>query len=313
MAARQFRWLLISEMLIYSLIGIWLVGRGWAPIDAAGFGLAAFLGVRLGLILASFGLMLHGSVAVPEKLRIGPLQALRMVLEEYVTLIVLFTVIQPFEKFWMAPDRLGHCATRPLPLLLIHGYQCNRGFWIWMRARLEAAGWTVATHSMEPVWTEIDNYADGIERRIDEVLAATGAPQVILICHSMGGLASRAYLRRYGKSKVARLVTLGSPHQGTLLARLGLGPNARQMRIGNPWLVALGAAGAVPLPQGSVSIFSHHDNYVYPQETRSRLEGATNVAIGGVSHLGMAFSPRVLDSLLQALEPSLELERSEKS
>jgi triacylglycerol esterase/lipase EstA (alpha/beta hydrolase family) len=129
----------------------------------------------------------------------------------------------------------------------------------------------------------------------------------------MGGLASRAYLRRYGKSKVARLVTLGSPHQGTLLARLGLGPNARQMRIGNPWLVALGAAGAVPLPQGSVSIFSHHDNYVYPQETRSRLEGATNVAIGGVSHLGMAFSPRVLDSLLQALEPSLELERSGKS
>ena len=103
MAARQFRWLLISEMLIYSLIGIWLVGRGWAPIDAAGFGLAVFLGVRLGLILASFGLMLQGAVAVPEKLRVGPLQALRMVLEEYVTLIVLFTVIQPFEKFWMAP------------------------------------------------------------------------------------------------------------------------------------------------------------------------------------------------------------------
>jgi triacylglycerol lipase len=305
MAARQLRWLLFGELLIYSLLGSWLVVRGWTPLEAAGFGLAGFLAVRLCLVLATFGFMLKGSVAVPEKLRIGPLQALRMVLEEYAALIILFTVIQPFEKFWMDPDRLGHCATRPLPLLLIHGYQCNRGFWIWMRWRLEAAGWTVATHSMEPVWTEIDNYADGIERRIDEVLAATGAPQVILICHSMGGLAARAYLRRHGKGKVARMITLGSVHHGTELASLGIGPNARQMRIGNPWLIALGAPGAVPLPQGSVSIFSHHDNYVFPQETSSRLEGATNIAISGVSHIGMAFSPRVLGSLMEALEPSV--------
>lgn len=305
MAARQLRWLLFGELLIYSLLGTWLVARGWTPLEATGVGLAVFLAVRLCLVLATFGFMLKGSAGVPEKLRIGPLQALRVVLEEYVALIVLFSVILPFEKFWMGPDWLGHCATRPLPLLLIHGYQCNRGFWIWIRSRLEAAGWTVATHSMEPVWSEIDNYADGIERRIDEVLAATGAPQVILICHSMGGLAARAYLRRHGKGKVARMITLGSVHHGTELARLGVGPNARQMRIGNPWLIALGAAGAVPLPQGSVSIFSHHDNFVFPPETSSRLEGATNIAISGVSHLGMAFSPRVLVSLMDALEKSV--------
>ena len=77
------------------------------------------------------------------------------------------------------------------------------------------------------------------------------------------------------------------------------------MRIGNPWPVALGVPGAVPLPDGSVSIFSHHDNYVFPQETGSRLEGATNIAISGVSHLGMAFSPRVLDRLSEALEASV--------
>jgi triacylglycerol lipase len=302
MAARQLRWLLVGELLIYGVLGFWLVARGRTPLEAAGFGVAVFLAVRLCLVLATFGLMLRGASPVPEKLRIGPLQALRMVFEEYAALVVLFTVIQPFEKFWLGPDRLGHCATRPLPLLLIHGYQCNRGFWIWMRWRLETAGWTVATHNMEPVWTEIDNYADGIERRIDEVLAATGAPQVILVCHSMGGLAARAYLRCHGKGKVARMISLGSVHHGTLLAELGIGPNARQMRIGNPWLVALGASGAVPLPEGSVSIFSHHDNYVFPQETGSRLEGATNIAISGVSHLGMAFSPRVLGRLSEALD-----------
>ena len=297
------RWLLLGELLLYSLLGGWLVSRaGWTPLQAAGLGLAAFLGVRLFLVLMTFGLMLAGSSVVPEKLRIGLIDALRMVFEEYAALILLFTAIQPFESFWLGPDRLNKLSGERQPLLLIHGYQCNRGFWFWMRPRLEAAGWTVATHSMEPAWTEIDNYAEGIARRIDEVLAATGARQVILIGHSMGGLACRTYLRAHGKDKVARMITLGSVHHGTRLARLGIGPNARQMRIGNPWLVALGATEAVPLPQGSVSIYSCHDNYVYPQETGSRLEGATNVAISGVSHLGMAFSPYVLGKLLEALE-----------
>jgi pimeloyl-ACP methyl ester carboxylesterase len=275
---------------------------GWTPLQAAGFGLATFLGVRLFLVLMTFGLMLADSSVVPEQLRIGPIHALRMVFEEYAALILLFSAIQPFEFFWLGPDRLGKSAAGRPPLLLIHGYQCNRGFWFWLRPRLEAAGWTVATHSMEPTWTEIDNYAGGIARRIDEVLAATGAAQVILIGHSMGGLACRVYLRAHGKGKVARMITLGSVHHGTRLARLGIGPNARQMRIGNPWLLALGATAAVPVPQGSVSIYSCHDNYVYPQETGSRLEGATNVAIGGVGHLGMAFSPYVLGKLLEALE-----------
>jgi hypothetical protein len=73
------------------------------------------------------------------------------------------------------------------------------------------------------------------------------------------------------------------------------------MRIGSSWLAALARPGAVPLPSGSVSIFSCHDNYVFPQRACSTLEGAANVAIGGVSHLGMAFSPVVAGKLLDAL------------
>ena len=299
MAARQFRLLLLGELLFYVLCGSLLVSRaGWTPRQAAGLGLALFFGIRLCIVLLTFAIMQAGSSEVPEPLRIGPLQAARMVLEEYLALIVLFGVIQPFESFWLGRDRLAHCAARRVPLLLIHGYQCNRGFWFWLRPGLEAAGWTVATHSMEPVFADIDNYAEGIARRIEEVLAATGASQVILVGHSMGGLASRAYLRRHGAGKVARLITLGTPHQGTLLARLGLGPNARQMRIGSAWLNALAAA----LPPASVSIFSYHDNYVFPQEAGAHLEGATHVAIGGVGHIGMAVSPQVLERLKGALE-----------
>ncbi len=302
MAARQLRWFLGGELLLYVVLSAWLVAqRGWTPAEAASLALFAFLGLRLFVVALTFTLMLAGCGAVPEELRIGPARALRMALEEYVGLILLFTVIQPFEAFWLGADRLTKAAGRP-PLLLIHGYTCNRGFWFWLRPRQEAAGWTVATHNLEPVFADIDSYADGIARRIDEVLEASGAHQVILVGHSMGGPVCRAYLRRHGADKVARLVTLGSPHQGTRLAPLGLGRNARQLIVGSPWLGELAAPGAVPLPAGSVSIFSVHDNYVFPQQACSTLEGARNVAIGGVSHLGMAFSPVVLGKLLEALE-----------
>ncbi|MBP7422749.1 MAG: alpha/beta fold hydrolase [Sulfuritalea sp.] len=299
MAARQFRWLLFCELLAYAVLGHWLTSRaGWTLPQAAGLALAGFLGLRLFVVGLTFALMRQGNSEVPPELRVGPVGALRMVLEECAAMILLFAVIQPFEAFWLGPDRLGKPAAGRLPVLLIHGYQCNRGFWFWLRPRLEAAGWTVATHSLEPVFSDIDAYADGIARRIDEVLAATGTSQLILVGHSMGGLALRAYLRRHGAGKVARLITLGSPHQGTELARLGLGPNARQMRVNSPWLRGL----AAPLPATSVSIYSCHDNYVFPQQACSTLQGAANVAIGGVSHLGMAFSASLRGKLLQALE-----------
>ncbi|MCF8151926.1 MAG: alpha/beta fold hydrolase [Burkholderiaceae bacterium] len=305
MAARQFRWLLFGELLFYVMLGYWLVsGAGWTPLQAAGLALVYFFGMRLGFVGLSFLLMLNDRDTVPPELRVGPLGVLRMVLKEYVALILLFVALIPFHAFWLGPDRLGKPTPGRLPLLLIHGYQCNRGFWFWLRPRLEAAGWVVATHNLEPVYSDIDVYAQGIAQRIDQVLAATGASQVILIGHSMGGLASRAYLRRHGNEKVARLITLGSPHQGTKFAQKGLGPNAKQMRIGSTWLNGLGAPGAAPLPPGSVSIYSCHDNYAYPQQASSTLEGATHVAIGGVSHIGMAISPRVLSTLLKTLDTS---------
>lgn len=301
MAARQLRWILLSELLGYLILGNWLVSRaGWTPLQALAFAAGLVCAGRMVFVLATFAVSRPASDPVPPAMRLGLCGALRMVAGEYVAFCALFTVVQPFERFWLGPDRLAHGAARPLPLLLIHGYQCNRGVWVWLRRKLEAAGWTVATLNLEPVYANIDSYAEGIARRIAEVLAATGAPQVILVGHSMGGVAARAYLRRYGADKVARLISLGSPHRGTHLARFGLGRNALQLRLGSPWLAGLAAGEAIPA--GSVSIYSRHDNYVAPQEACSTLAGAAHIATSGVGHLGMAFSPLILERLLEALE-----------
>jgi triacylglycerol lipase len=280
------RWALLIELALYA----WLVE--WPAA------VALFLGIRAALVAMSYGFVF----TTPERGQASAAQWLRMALEVWLGLILLFVIVQPFERFWMGADRL-----RPgerLPLLLLHGYQCNRGFWFWMRPQLEAAGWVVATHNLEPDCTSIDNYAAGVGKRIDEVLAATGAQQVIVVAHSMGGLVARAYLRACGerRGRVARVVTLGSPHYGSRMAILGWGENGRQMRIGNPWLREL---ASVALPPGSCSIYSRHDNQVMPQAACSALTNARNVEIDGVTHLGMAFSPLVLKQLLEELRSDI--------
>lgn len=301
MAGRQLRIALAFELLGYGLLGLWLTGRGWTNGEVVTLAAGLFLGARAVIVATSVAFTLADSSPVPPALHIGAFGFLRMALREYRDLIRLFVVIQPFERFWLGADRLRPAPERS-PLLLIHGYQCNRGAWYWLRSRLEVAGWIVATHNLEPVLADIDRYADGLACRIDQVLANTGGDKVILVGHSMGGLAARAYLRRFGAGKVERIITLGSPHHGSRLALLAWGPNGRQMHIGSAWLKEL---AGVPLPPGSVSIYSAHDNQVMPQRECSELAGARNIALSGISHLGLLFSPVVLKTLLAELDSSL--------
>ena len=235
----------------------------------------------------------------PAPQRIGTGRAITMFLRELAAFFLLFTVVMPFERFFMDADRLGRGEGGRLPLLLIHGYQCNRGYWLWLRRSLERAGWQVATISLDPVFNDIDGYVEQVSQRIEDICAATGAAQVMLVGHSMGGLVSRAYLRRKGGARVAKLVTLGSPHHGSVLAKLGMGENGRQMVPGSAWLAAINAPGAVPLPP-TVSVYSCQDNYVMPQDS-SLLEGAKEVPLAGIGHLEMAFSPEIERLLLAEL------------
>lgn len=56
---------------------------------------------------------------------------------------------------------------------------------------------------------------------VSYVLQKTGRDKVILMCHSMGGLAAREYLQNSvlwqadGKHHIAKLITLGTPHGGS--------------------------------------------------------------------------------------------------
>ena len=212
----------------------------------------------------------------------------------------IFLFAMPLERWLMARN---YTATRAgvAPVLLIHGYVNNAGaLWrLWLA--LTKSGVGVHTLNLEPVYTSIDNYAPLIAKRIAEIRALTGAAEVTLVCHSMGGLAARAYLRdcaqRLTGAAVAKLITLGSPHHGTVHAQIEFSPNGKQMVPGNPWLADLAAhersAWACPL----VSIYSLDDNIVAPQLS-AHLEGARNIALSGIGHMSLPLSKRVIEIVL---------------
>jgi pimeloyl-ACP methyl ester carboxylesterase len=189
-------------------------------------------------------------------------------------------------------------------VLLLHGYCCNRGLWApWLR-RLRARGVPCVALTMEPVFGHIDDWAPSIEAAVVDLTKRTGVPPLV-VAHSMGGLAIRAWLAaqpdaRAADARVRRVVTIATPHHGTWMARHAYTPNARQMRIGGRWLADLAARETAARRARFTCFFGHADNIVFPATTAT-LVGADNRHLAGVAHVAMAFRPEVFDEVTRLL------------
>lgn len=282
MLAWSLRIWMLAELIVFGALGRLALGWPWPGALAFALGAMALVRVLINGLTWAIARWLH-SPAAP----LGRARTLAMVLREYGVFVLLFGLIQPFERLWLGADRLRPHA---LPIVLVHGYLCNRGCWWWLRRRLQAGGQVVATLTLEPPWGDIDGFADQLHQRVQQVCAATGAAQVMLVGHSMGGLVSRACLARHGSERIAGLVTIATPHQGSTLAVLGIGRDAAQMRRGSPWLRDLGQRRVgVPF----VSIRTPQDNFVMPQDGQ-RHPDALDEPLPGVGHMAALMDPRTL-------------------
>jgi len=187
------------------------------------------------------------------------------------------------------------------PVILVHGVLVNDGVWFGFRRDLIRRGiHGVFTVNYGPPYADIERFAIQLGAKIDAVCVATGAKRVVLVGHSMGGLVSRAYLRRFGAARVERIMTIGTPHHGSVLAWSYPGRCLAQMRPGNAWLVELNRDEARPPPIPITSLWSRHDSMVAPQ-TSSELAGAENVAVVGVGHNALLNDRGIVDLVVQAI------------
>lgn len=276
----------------------WVLARaghgGWALAGA--LVIVGGYAVVLGLEFICLRLV-HGDDPTP---RPTGAQLLRAWWGEVGSAPVVFCWRQPFFSRRHA-DFLPAAAQGRRGVLLVHGFVCNRGLWNPWLERLRAAGVPVVAVNLEPVFGSIDDYAARIEAGVQRLRACTGLAPVV-VAHSMGGLAVRRWWAGLADETQAphHVITIGTPHHGTWLARFALTPNARQMRRASTWLKALSAQEPPGRAARFTCFYSHCDNIVFPPATAT-LPGADNRHLPGVAHVHMAEMQEPWDELLRLL------------
>ena len=288
--------LLLTVALIWAghfvRIGQPLLGGVGALLIVLGY--AGLLGIEFVLLY-----FVHGRELT---LRPAGVQLLRAWWGEVVCTPKVFLWRQPFRSN-VESDNLQRGPQRQHGVVLVHGLVCNRGFWNpWMR-ELRARRVPFIAVNLEPVFGSIDHYPRIIEAAVARLEAAT-AMRVVLVGHSMGGLAIRAWLARFGgDARMHRAITIGSPHQGTWLAHCSAAINAKQMRLHSPWLKLLADQETTDRRARFTCFFGHCDNIVMPIDCAT-LPDAQNVHVPATAHVQMAFRPVVFDELCRWLRPA---------
>jgi triacylglycerol lipase len=191
------------------------------------------------------------------------------------------------------------------PILLAHGIIDNHTVFALMRRQLLRRGFSsIHTFSYSPLTLDVRRTAERMGDEIERICAESGSEQIHVVGHSLGGLIARYYIQRLGgHERVHTCVTLGTPHQGTIAARLLPWPLVKQVRPDSDLMTEL-AEPAPGCQTRFVAFYSDVDQLIVPQR-RARIRHpdlvASNVRVRGVGHLSLPFHGDVVHQITGVL------------
>jgi triacylglycerol esterase/lipase EstA (alpha/beta hydrolase family) len=272
--------------------------------------LSGFVGLLIGLLVTaclfyvgvSYGMAFLGRHSPDRRAHL-----FRAMLVELVTTVLLL----PLWPFWMvigasyaaAVEGEGVASGGRHPVVLLHGLAMNRTNWVWVGSRLakRGIGPLYATSYFSP--QSVRRSALHLSRFVERVLAREDAHHVDIVAHSLGGVVARYYIERLdGQRRVGRLVTIASPHRGTILGRLGFVPSAKELTHGSGFLADLGDPSNLAPGVAYTSIWSRADAIVVPPESASIAPAGEDRVFDDLGHLSLLLSPRVLDAVEERLK-----------
>jgi pimeloyl-ACP methyl ester carboxylesterase len=301
MAARFWRCILGLVLALAAASGAWLSGAFHWPLLAAFSGaLGLLLAIPVAFVFVSFVI---AQVAASEvRIRWSRREVWRALLSEISGFTLAVLAMSAISQRRRPAPHLPVERTC-YPVLLLHGFLCNGRVWNAFRERLHTAGFgPIEAPDVEPLLVDIETQARRVAPDLLALQNRCNGQRVVIVAHSMGGLVARALLRDLGAGVIRRIVTIASPHHGTVLVRGLPWPNARQMSDVSPWLHTLNTVQEGRFAVPMASIYSLEDNLVVPAGS-ARLQGAESHELRGIGHLGMLRSPRALDCIIATLLP----------
>ncbi len=176
-----------------------------------------------------------------------------------------------------------------IPVVLVPGYAVNRACFSFLQIYLQRRGWAwVSVINHRPFSRPIPYYAERLGLYVEDVLRSSGATQVDLVGHSMGGLVAAFYVNALGgHTRVRRIVTLGAPWKGTATWVFGGRREARDMAPSSDVVKA-----AQELKTPTTAIWSRSDAMIFPAE-RAKPDGGDSIELAHLGHNEMLCSARV--------------------
>jgi triacylglycerol lipase len=210
----------------------------------------------------------------------------------------------------LSPEQRGlihyDVAAAATPILLVHGFIENHAIFSVMERALRRRGFQMLTAYDYGLLTHsIPRAAIRLGETIERLVTQSGYERINVIGHSLGGLITRYYVQRLGgDSWVHTLVTLGTPHQGTQLARTApLLPLVRQLTPSSPIIQEL----AEPAPGCRTRFIAFHSDIdpVIVPSGNARLDhpdlNVQNISVRGVGHFSLPRNGRIAFTIAEAL------------
>jgi triacylglycerol lipase len=187
------------------------------------------------------------------------------------------------------------------PVLLVHGLTDTSYKMRAIAKHLRGLGWFVYDIDLTP--NNGDAKLEVLAQQIADLVDRTFAPhqQIDTIGFSMGGLVSRYYIQQLGGiDRVQRLITISSPHRGTLSAHFSERPGCVQMRPDSEFIANLNRDLDCLARLDFTSLWTPFDLMILPP-TSSQLGLGTEIMLPVVAHPLMVFDRRCLEAISTAL------------
>jgi len=193
------------------------------------------------------------------------------------------------------------------PVILIHGLYHNASAWFLFRRRLRQAGFKdVRTYAYASFFRSFESIVAGLALAVQDAAKASPTGTVLLVGHSLGGIVVRTAVANEAlRGRIAGIVTLGTPHQGSNLAGLlAVGRLGRGLRANGEVLACVRGLPMCPGP--ALSLYSPVDSMVLPLsglllDEREQGAGWTEECVHALSHVGMLYDRRVAERSVEFL------------